>query len=224
MPLKTSKFKLDEQIVLAGNAMNVAGMLQLEHPDGRVMTRYALAAEDGATQLLEECNGAYTLLRPFPPAARPEVTGSTVTVMGEKYELEGTQRLAVLGTAGSYPGALKDAAVLLSGRFVSAMGGLLREIAPGAAAAEQNFYALKEAPAETVMTAEAHAAVLQEQMQQRAAAAQAAAETGGQGSGKWVKVLVAIVIVAFLVYACSGSDEQDGSGSARTVSGGFHGK
>lgn len=223
MPLKLSKFKLDEELSLVGNTMRVSGILQLEDPGGLVATRYLLTGGTGAAQILEERGDVFALLRPFPPAAQPQASGDSVTVMGAKYTLAGVSKLKVLGAEGQAPGGVPGAPVVLSGKFEGAMGVLVREIVPGANA--QNFYSVKPVSPADVMTAEQVAAVQAAAMQLREERAQAAAEAEEEGGwGKKIgSFVVTMLVVVGLAYACTDS-EDSGSGSARSISGGFRGK
>lgn len=225
MPLKLSKFKLDEDLSLVGNMMHVSGILQLEDPGGQIATRYLLTGGAGTAQILEERGDQFTLLRPFPPSAQPQAAADSVTVMGEKYTLAGVSKLKVLGASGQAPGGSAAVPMLLSGKFEGTMGALVREIVPGATA--QNFYAVKPVSSSDIMTAGQVAAIQAAQLQLREERAQAGAETeeeGGWGK-KILTFVVVILVVAGLVYACTGSDDSEsGSISARSVSSGFHGK
>ena len=229
MPLKDSKFKLDDELSLVGNMMRVSGILQLEYPGEQIATRYLLTGGAGAPQILEERGNDFTLLRPFPPAAQPQASADSVTVMGEKYALAGVSKLKVLGTSGQAPGGAPAAPVLLSGKFEGTMGALVREIIPGAET--QAFYSVKPVLAADVMSAEQIAANQAAALQLRAERAQTGAEAEEEGgSGKKIaRFVIAILVVAGLAYACTGSDDSGSSstqvsGSARSVSSGFHGK
>lgn len=231
MPLKPSKFKLDEEVVLSGKPMRVAGLVQYEAGNDQLVTRYLLAEPTGAPVILQEDSGGLSMLRPFPPAAQPVAAGSTVTVMGEKYALAGVRKLKVLGAAGQPPGGTPRAPLLLSGLFGGPMGSLVREMAPGAAA--QAFFSLKPVPAEDVLSGEQ---VAKKQEAERMAAdlkAQAADEEDTAAAGnpltKAAVWIVMILVVVGLGFACSGSEDEgsSSSGSARSsvhVGGGHGGK
>jgi hypothetical protein len=217
--MQPSKFQLDEEISLYGKPMLVAGRLQLESPDAKVTTRYTLADASGASQLLEEePENKFTLLRPFPPAAQPQASGNTVSVMGEKYTLGGVRRLKVIGTEGRSTGGAGT--LLLSGQFQGAMGALLREMVPGAPA--QSFYSAKPVhPNELLGAAERAAQAEAERVaaEQKAQAGDEEEAEEGSKSGpiaKAVTWIVVILVIVGLVYACSGDDESSSSGSART--------
>lgn len=229
MALKPSKFKLEEMILLAGQPFQVSGMVQLELPDNGVATRYMLTGDKGASQILEERPNRFALLRQFPPSAAPQPNGSEISVMGARYALAGVDKLKVIGAEGGPVGATPSGGLLLSGRFDSQGGAILREIAPGGGAA-QTFYALKPIAPDQLMTGQQHAAVQEAQRevaeQQAAAAAETSASAGGWAAklGGWV---VTIIVIGVLVYACSDSEDTS-SGSARSgtahFSGGHGGK
>jgi hypothetical protein len=225
MPLKLSRFKLDETLSLVGNMMRVSGLLQLEYPNGQMATRYLLTGGTGAGQILEEQGNHFALLRPFPPAMQPQASADSVTVMGEKYTLAGITKLKVLGTSGQSPGGQPGSDVLLSGKFDGALGTLVREIDPTTRA--QHFYALKPVSAADILTADEVAAIQAAEIQRREEQAQARAEAPEESSGgsKLLNYCIVIMVVLGLMYACSDSgDSSSGSVSARSVSGGFHGK
>lgn len=218
MALKPSKFKLEEMVLLAGQPFQVAGMVQFEAPDAGVATRYLLSGEKGTSQILEERGSSFTLLRPFAPTAAPEPSGKEISVMGVRYALAGIDKLKVIGVEGGAVGAAPSDGMLLSGRFQGESGALLREITPGAAMAT-TFYSLKPVGAGELLTAveyEQQVAAEREMAEQVAAAE---AERGESSSGGWVKKIVSwvvtILVIVALVYACSGPDEEESSGSAR---------
>jgi len=225
MALKPSKFKLDETILLAGQPFQVAGVVQLELPDAAVATRYLLAGDKGASQILEERPNRFSLLRQFPPSAAPQPKGSEISVMGSRYALAGVDKLKVLGAEGGAVGAAPKEGLLLSGRFDSQGGLILREIAPGGAAA-QTFYSVKPVAAEELLTADQYAAVREAQRmvaeQQAAAEAETSAGSGGWAAklGGWIAT---ILVIGVLVYACSGDSEDSTTGSARSGSWHFSG-
>jgi hypothetical protein len=217
MALRPSKFKLDEGVSVAGKSARVAGRVQFEGAEAQLTTRYLLAEPSGATQILEESGGKFTLLRPFPPAAAPQAAGNTVTVMGEKYTLGTVRKLKVLGVEGRAPVAGPAAPLMLSGLFEGKMGALVREMAPGAGT--QAFFSVKPVSPQEVLNGEQLAAI---QEAERLAAEQRAQleadeEEGDSGSPvqKIVTWVVAVLVVAGLAYACTGSEDES-SGSART--------
>ncbi len=219
MPLKPSKFALEEEISVSGKVLRVVGRLQLEDADGQPLTRYQLAEPSGAAQILEERAAGFALLRQFSSAAQPVAAGSTVTVMGEKYTLAKVSKLKVLGVEGRPPGGAPNAPLVLSGAFQGSMGALLREMAPGAAA--QSFFSLKPLQAEEVLSGAQRGALAEAERLAAEQRAQAEAESGeedGAGSSplkKAVGWIVTILVVVGLAYACSGSDEESW-GSARS--------
>jgi hypothetical protein len=220
MALKPAKFKLDEMVLLAGQPFRITGLLQLELPDAVVATRYLLAGDNGASQILEERPGRFSLLRQFPPSAAPQPEGKQLSVMGMRYALAGVDKLKVLGAEGGAVGAAPNEGLLLSGRFDGATGLILREFAPGGATA-QTFYSVKPVGADELLTAEQAAAVVQAErqaLQQEATEEAEATETTGWAAklGGWV---VSIIVIVVLVYACSDSESDGGASSAR---GGVH--
>lgn len=230
MPLKPSKFKLDEQIRFAGNPLTVAGIVQFEDAAGQLVTRYLLGSGAGALQILEERGEAtFTVLRPFPPAAQPQVEGSQMMVMGEKYTLANVSKLKLVDAEGKTPTGTPAPPLLLSGRFESGLGVLLREIVPGPNT--QTFYSLKPVAASDLLTAEQAAAA--DELAARFREEQALAASEAEEEGGWAKKIggwvITALIVGTLAYSCSGSDSDDSSsGSARSTSvhsgGSFHGK
>jgi hypothetical protein len=229
MALKPAKFKLEEQVVLGGQPFQVAGVAQLELPDGSVATRYLLNGEKGASQIVEERKDRLSVLRPFPPSAAPQPKGNEVSVMGARYVLAGVEKLAIGGAEGAPVGALPGSGLLLSGRFESPTGDILREIAPGGGG--QTFYAAKALAAEDLLSSVQHAAALAAQVQvaeqQAAADAETSKSTGGW-VGKLVGWIVTLLVIGGLVYACSDSGDSGTTAGARTgswhYSGGSRGK
>jgi hypothetical protein len=222
MALKPAKFKLDEEISFSGKPMKVAGLVQYEGANAQIATRYLLTEPAGAPVILEDNGAQFSLLRPFPASAQPQAAGSTVMVMGTKYTLSGVRKLKVLGAAGQPPGGTPRAELLLSGLFEGEMGTLVREMAPGAGV--QTFYSLKPVHAEDVLTGAQHAAALEaERLAAEVKAQDDAQEDPAAGRSPLAKAaswIVTIIVVAGLGFACSGSDDDDGSsGSARS---GFH--
>ena len=219
MTLTAARFKLDEEISLAGKPMRVAGLVQYEAAGAATLTRYLLAGASGAPQILEETTAGIALLRPFPATALPQASGDTVNVMGAEYKLAEVRKLKVLGAAGEAPGGAPAGPLVLSGVFKGAMGMLVREIAPGSKT--QSFYSVKAVHPDDALGAEQVAAQAE---QARLAEAQQAedddekeeAAPGGivRKALSWV---IAIAVMVGLGFACSDSDDgSGGSGSART--------
>ena len=149
-------FALDEQVVFRGRQMRVSGRVQFESSTGQLTYRYLLSDPTGAPVVLEEGDGRYALLRPFPPAARFKTVDNTIAVGTEKYTLVGVRRLKVAEVSGNVPGAAAKATLILSGVFEGLMGTLMREIVPGTAT--QEYYLLKPLPAGEVLSAAKYAA------------------------------------------------------------------
>lgn len=219
MPLKPARFNLDEVVSLAGKPMRVAGYVQYEDPQAQLATRYLLAAQYGPPQILEERGDKFSLLRPFPATAGPLAAGNSVTVMGEKYTLAGVQKLKVLGALGEPPGGIPKAPLVLSGNFNGAMGTLVREISPGAAAA-QVYYAVKPVAATEVMSGAQFAAQQEAQRQAEEQQAAVAADEEESTPSGWLKSAISTVatllIIGGLAYACTSSDGDGYSGSSRS--------
>lgn len=211
MALKPASFKLDEEVLLSGKRLRVAGYVQYEDPQAQIATRYLLAAQAGPAQILEERGGKFALLRPFPATANPVAAGNSLTVMGQKYDLAGVQKFMVLGVAGEPPGGIPRAPFLVSGSFDGSMGTLLREIAPGPSAA-QTYYTLKPVTAGELMSGAQLAAL--EQAQQKADEQKAAAAEDEEESkpASWLKgavgTVVSLLIIAGLAHSCTGSDSS----------------
>jgi hypothetical protein len=219
MAVKPPQFKLEQLVMMAGQPFRVSGMLQFELADGAVATRYLLEGEKGLGQILEERPGRLALLRQFPQTAAPDPSGREISVMGMRYALAGVDKLKILGAEGSPVGAAPSEGLLLSGRFESDAGLILREIAPGGGAV-QTFYAVKPVAEGDVITVEQHLKILEAQREIAEQQASALAETGGSSSGWGVKLAgwtVSIIVIVVLVYACS-SDDESSSSSARTGS------
>ena len=149
-------FKLDDTLHYAGRPMRVAGVMVLEGASGQRTTRYQLEDESGAPVLLEEGDGRFSLLRPFPPGALPPAAGNTVTVGKEKYTLVGVRKLVQVAAEGKAPAGRPKAALLLSGIFEGEAGTLMRELAPGSDG--QVYYLVKTLDAGIVLTAKQHSA------------------------------------------------------------------
>jgi hypothetical protein len=208
MSLKPARFKLDEEVMLSGTPMRVAGYVRYEDPQAQLATRYLLVTQAGPPQILEERGDKLCLLRPFPTNASPTPDGKSITVMGERYTLTGVRKLKVLGTEGEPPGAIPKAELVLSGSFDGPMGTLVREIAPGPAAA-QIYYMAKPVVASEVLSG-AEFAAQQDAVQKREALQTAAAEDDEEHFPKgWLKTGLGagftLLIVGALAYACTSS-------------------
>lgn len=201
MPLKPSRFKLDEEVTLSGKPMRVAGLVQLEDAYGRLTTRYLLAEAAGAPLILEESGERFSLLRPFPPRAQPQVTGGTITVVNEKYTLSGIRKLKVLGAAGQPPGGAPKAELVLSGVFEGQMGSLLRELPAGTSA--QVFFSSKPVAAEEVLSGEQRAA--RQEAGRLAAELMAQAEDDAKDKGRSLQIaaicIAAVCVLLGIAYA-----------------------
>jgi len=219
MALKPARFQLDEEVSLGGKPMRVAGYVQYENSQEQLATRYLLAAQSGPPQLLEDRGDEFLLLRPFPATAGPLPAGNSVAVMGEKYTLAGVQKLKLLGTLGEPPGGMPKGPLVLSGKFNGSMGALVREIAPGPAAA-QVYYSVKPVAGTEVMSGAQFAA--QQEVQRQAVEQQAAVGADEEEStpGGWVRsaisAVVTLLIIGGLGYACTSSDGDGYSGSSRS--------
>lgn len=234
MPLKPSRFTLDEAISVAGRRLLVTGITQFEDAQGALITRYRLAdgAGAGAMQIMEaRGEDVYAFLRPFPSAAQPPaVEGGQMTIMGVKYALGPVGKLKLVGAEGAPVAEAAPApAMLVSGRFEGASGAILREIVPGPGT--QLLYHVKPVAASELMTAAqaATAAHLAERFREEQAAAQAAEarESASGWRGKIKGWMIALVVFAIFAYACSDSDSDESAGSARGVvvhGSSFHGK
>jgi hypothetical protein len=156
MALQGEIFALDEEVVFRGRPMRVTGRVQFEGSSGQLTFRYQLSDANGAPVLLEEGEGRFTMLRPFPPAARFKTADNTIIVGTEKYTLVGVRRLKVLDISGNAAGIVTRAPLILSGIFEGLMGTLMREIAPGKAT--QVYYLLKPLAAGEILSAAQYAA------------------------------------------------------------------
>ena len=108
-------FAIDEQVMLRGRQTRVTGRVQFESADGQTTWRYLLSDADGAPVVLEESQGQYALLRPFPPTARFKTAQDTVAVGTEKYKLASVRKLKVAEVAGNVQGAMIVSAALIEG-------------------------------------------------------------------------------------------------------------
>jgi hypothetical protein len=205
MASRPTRFQLEQPIRFCGQPMRVAGILQLEAPDGTYTTRYQLAEEAGASQILEHSGERLSQLRPLPPGAETPATGKTLNVMGQRYTLANVRRFRVASSAGQPPGGVPQGDFLVSGLFEGPMGGLLRELAPGTQS--QRFYSVKPLLPYDVLSAE-QLAIVQEG-ERLAAMLQAQAleeEREARRSGPLLKAAALAVVglvVLGLVYACS---------------------
>jgi hypothetical protein len=147
-------FKLADTIYYGGRPMRVAGLMALEGASGQKTTRYLLEDSSAAPVLLEEGEGRFALLRPFPAGAQPPAAGNTVTVGKEKYTLVGVRKLTLLAAEGKAPGGRPQASLLLSGIFEGHAGTLMREMAPGTGG--QVYYLVKALASGTVLTETQH--------------------------------------------------------------------
>jgi hypothetical protein len=141
MALQAEIFMPDEQVVFRGRAMRVTGRVQFEGASGQLTFRYLLADPAGAPVIVEEGDGRFAQLRPFPAAAQLRTADDTITVGTEKYTLVGVRKLKVLDVSGNVPGVATKAPLFLSGVFEGPMGTLMREMAPGTTT--QVYYLLK---------------------------------------------------------------------------------
>ncbi len=149
-------FMLEEEVVFRHRPMRVTGRVQLEGSSGQLMFRYQLADPAGAPVVIEEGEGRFAMLRPFPPAARFKTAHNTILVGTEKYTLVGVRKLKVLDIGGNSAGLVAKAPLILSGIFEGLMGTLMREMVPGSAA--QTYYLLKPLAAGDVRSATRYAA------------------------------------------------------------------
>jgi hypothetical protein len=149
-------FMLDEQVVFRGRPLRVTGRAQFEGSSGQLTFRYQLSDAAGAPVVLEEGEGRFAMLRPFPPAARFKTAGNTIIVGTEKYTLVGVRKLKVLDISGNAAGIATRAPLILSGIFEGLMGTLMRELVPGTTT--QVYYLLKPLAAGEVVSAAKYAA------------------------------------------------------------------
>ncbi len=128
--------------------------MALEGASGQKTTRYVVEDESAAPLLLEEGEGRFALLRPFPVGAQPPASGNVVSVGKQKYTLVGVRKLTVLRGEGKAPGVRPKASLLLSGIFEGEAGTLMREMAPGST--RQIYFLVKALEAGTVQTQAQH--------------------------------------------------------------------
>lgn len=214
------RFQVGAELALTGKPMIVAGLLQYD-TGAETITRYTLTGAAGASVILQEEAGAHALLRPFPPAAAPTAEGSTVTVMGEKYELSGVRKLKTVAASGQHAAELVNAPLVLSGVFKGNMGTLLREVVPGAAA--QAYFLVKQIAKNELLSGEELAEQLAAERMVAELNAQVAEaeeeETRQKPLAKVASWVVTILVIVGLVWACSGDDESSSSGSVRVGTG-----
>jgi hypothetical protein len=134
-------FMPDEEVVFRGRPMRVTGRIQFEGSSGQLTFRYQLSDPTGAPVIVEEGEGRFAMLRPFPPAARFKTADNTIIVGAEKYTLVGIRRLKVLDSSGNAAAIAANAPLILSGVFEGLMGTLMREMVPGKPT--QVYYLLK---------------------------------------------------------------------------------
>jgi len=149
-------FTLNDQVVFRGRPLRVTGRVQLEGSSGQLTFRYQLSDAAGAPVFLEEGEGRFAMMRPFPPAARFKTAGNIIIVGAEKYTLVGVRRLKVLEISGNAAGIATKAPLILSGIFEGLMGTLMREMVPGTTT--QVYYLLKPLPAGEAVSAAKYAA------------------------------------------------------------------
>src|SRR5687767_3414719 len=154
-------FKLDETVYYSGRPMRVAGLMALAGASGQKTTRYLLEDPAGAPVLVEEGDGKFSLLRPFPAGAQPPAAGNVVTIGRAKYTLVGVRKLSLLGAQGKAPGGRAPAPLLLSGILEGEAGTLMRELAPGAGG--QVYYLVKTLEPGSVLTQAQHDAAREAQ-------------------------------------------------------------
>jgi hypothetical protein len=149
-------FMPDEEVVFRGRPMRVTGRVQFEGSSGQLTFRYQFADPEGAPVLIEEGEGKYANLRPFPPAARFKTAGNTILVGTAKYTLVGVRKLKVLDASGNTSAIAAQAPLILSGIFEGLMGTLVREMVPGTAT--QAYYLLKPLKTGELLSAAQYAA------------------------------------------------------------------
>ncbi|MEO8144932.1 MAG: hypothetical protein ABI654_12035 [Betaproteobacteria bacterium] len=149
-------FMPDEEVVFRGRPTRVTGRVQFEGSSGQLTFRYQLTDPEGAPVVIEEGEGRFAMLRPFPPAARFKTAGNTILVGTAKYTLVGVRKLKVLDASGNTGGIAAQAPLILSGIFEGLMGTLVREMVPGTAA--QAYFLLKPLKAGEVLSAAQYAA------------------------------------------------------------------
>lgn len=205
MTFKPTRFALEQTIRFCGRTMRVTGLLQIETPDGALATRYQLAEEAGAPQILEDSAGLLFHLRALPTGPQTRAVDNTVSVMGQKYTLSGVRRFRILGASGQPPGGAPQGELLVSGLFEGPAGALLRELAPGSQA--QRFYSVKPLSAADVLSAEQLAKAQEGERLAALLQAQAAEEDReARRNGplfRAVAICVAGLVILGLGYACT---------------------
>jgi hypothetical protein len=149
-------FMPDEEVVFRGRPMRVAGRVQFEGSSGQLTFRYLLSDPTGAPVIIEEGEGRFALLRPFPAGSQPRTVNNTVSVGPEKYTLVGVRKLTVLDVSGNAPGVAVKATMIVSGVFEGPMGTLMREMVPGTGT--QVYYLVKPLAAGEIVSATKHTA------------------------------------------------------------------
>ena len=224
MAAAPTKFQVQEEVSLAGRLLRIAGLVQYDLGDNNVVTRYSLVDPSGAAVIVQDEGGKLAMLRPFPPSAAPTADGSTVSVMGEKYNLAGVRKMKLLGTSGTPPAESPSAPLALSGVFQGKMGALLREMVPGGKA--QSFFLVKPLqPSELLSGQELAQRVEHERVAAEALAQVEEADDAAEEEkpyAKFVSWAVMLVIMFALFYACSGSDDESSSGGSVRVGTGSH--
>jgi len=166
MALTSESFAPDTEVVFRDKTLRVMGRLHLEGASGQRSFRYLLSDGSAAPVLLEQVSGSrFSLLRPFPPAARPRTVDNTIAVGTERYTLVGVRRLKVLETLGLAPASAARGELIVSGMFEGLMGTLMREMVLGTD--RQVYYLVRPVESGDVLSVEAYAAA-------RAAASRAA--------------------------------------------------
>jgi hypothetical protein len=209
------KFQVEEEVSLAGRMLRIAGLVQYDMGDDNVVTRYSLVDPTGAAVILQQEGGNFSMLRPFPPAAAPTAEGSSVSVMGEKYNLAGVRKMKMLGASGKPPAESPQAPLTLSGVFEGKMGRLLREMVPGAKA--QSYFLVKPVQKDELLSGQELA---HKQDQDRVAAQAMAqvqevedAEEEEKPFAKFASWAVSLAVIFALAWACSGDDDDSSSSS-----------
>ena len=156
MALQGEIFALDDQVVFRGRPMRVTGRLQFEGSSGQRTFRYQLSDPAGAPVIVEEGDGRFAMLRPFPPAARFKTVANTIIVGTAKYTLVGVRKLKVLDMSGNAAAIVAGAPLVLSGVFEGLMGTLMREMVPGTTT--QVYFLVKPLAAGDILSAAKHAA------------------------------------------------------------------
>jgi len=220
MPLKPSRFQLEETIRLAGQAVRVSGIAQLELPDAKLATRYLLSGDDGTSQILEERAESFSVLKQFSPTAAPHPDGREISVMGVRYRLGGVDKLVVLGAEGAPVGAAPQSGLLLSGRFEGEAALILREFAPGGAAA-QTFYTVKPLGEGELLAAREHVVGENERLARIGRDAAALAETDAGTGDLGVRIglgVVAVAVATMLGFACTAEKQRAAGGAPYSAS------